>query len=320
MQAAIDECYAAGYLGKNILGSDFSLDVFIHRGAAAYVCGEETGPDREPGRQAGLAADQAAVSRRRRAVPQADRGQQRRDAGLREAHRRPRRGLVPLDRRAARTRTIPATPAASDRSSTASAATSTGPAATRPRWASPCRQVIDEFGGGVWKGRKAKAVVPGGLSTGVMTAAEFDTPLDFSGPMKVGCLGLGTACVIVLDETYSMVDFLHNSCRFFAHESCGQCTPCREGTHWALHDARADQGRPRTVDGPGPAGWRSATRSASSPARRSAAWPTAPPGRSRPRSASSAASWKSTSSGPIRRAMPAPKPQCLASLNGKPHK
>ena len=67
-----------------------------------------------------------------------------------------------------------------------------------------------------------------------MTEAEFDTPLDFSAPLRVGCLGLGTACVVVLDETYPIVDFLHNSCRFFAHESCGQCTPCREGTHWAL--------------------------------------------------------------------------------------
>ena len=111
--------------------------------------------------------------------------------------------------------------------------------------------MIDEFGGGVWKGRRAKAVVPGGLSTGVMTEAEFDTPLDFSAPMRVDCLGLGTACVMVFDETYSMVDFLHNSCRFFAHESCGQCTPCREGTHWALQmleRIKAGRGRLRDLD------------------------------------------------------------------------
>ncbi len=81
-----------------------------------------------------------------------------------------------------------------------------------------------------------------------------------------------------------MVDFLHNSCRFFAHESCGQCTPCREGTHWSLMMLeRIKAGRGRLIDLDLP-GWRSATRSASSPARRSAAWPTAPPGRSRTRS------------------------------------
>jgi NADH-quinone oxidoreductase subunit F len=67
---------------------------------------------------------------------------------------------------------------------------------------------------------------------GLMTEQEFDTPLDFSGPGKVGCLGLGTAAVTVFDETTSIVDVLYNICRFFAHESCGQCTPCREGTGW----------------------------------------------------------------------------------------
>ncbi len=101
------------------------------------------------------------------------------------------------------------------------------------------------------EGRKPKAVVPGGLSTGLLTAGELDTRMDFSDPIRAGCLGLGTAGVIVLDETCSMVDFLHNSCRFFAHESCGQCTPCREGTRWALQmleRIRAGRGRLRDLD------------------------------------------------------------------------
>jgi NADH-quinone oxidoreductase subunit F len=109
--------------------------------------------------------------------------------------------------------------------------------------------LIDDLAGGVWKRRRAKAVVPGGISTGVLTEAELDVPLDFDGPIKAGCLGLGTAGAIVMDETYSMVDFLHNSCRFFAHESCGQCTPCREGTHWALAmTERIKAGRGRLKD------------------------------------------------------------------------
>ena len=81
---------------------------------------------------------------------------------------------------------------------------------------------------------------------GVLGPDEFDCPLDFNGPGKYGCLGLGTAAVVVMDETVSMVDFLHNSARFFAHESCGQCTPCREGTSWALKildRIKAGQGR-----------------------------------------------------------------------------
>ena len=96
------------------------------------------------------------------------------------------------------------------------------------------RELVDKHGGGVWKGRKAKGCIPGGISMGLMTEAEFDTPLDFNGPGKVGCLGLGTAAVTVFDEETSIVDVLYNICRFFAHESCGQCTPCREGTGWML--------------------------------------------------------------------------------------
>ena len=86
--------------------------------------------------------------------------------------------------------------------------------------------------GGVWKGRKAKAAVPGGISMGLLSADELDTPLDFESLRKPGCLGLGTAAVTVIDDKTSIVDYLYNTCRFFAHESCGQCTPCREGTGW----------------------------------------------------------------------------------------
>src|SRR5262249_25875975 len=111
------------------------------------------------------------------------------------------------------------------------------------------RELVDRHGGGVWKGRKAKGCIPGGISMGVMTEAEFDTPLDFNGPGKVGCLGLGTAAVTVFDETTSIVDVVYDCCRFFAHESCGQCTPCREGTGWMLKIMeRMRQGRGRVED------------------------------------------------------------------------
>jgi NADH-quinone oxidoreductase subunit F len=97
-----------------------------------------------------------------------------------------------------------------------------------------CRALIENQGGGVWKGRRAKAAIPGGLSMGLLTEAELDTKLDFSSLAKVGCLGLGTAAVVVFDDTTSMIEVLYNTARFFAHESCGQCTPCREGTGWML--------------------------------------------------------------------------------------
>src|SRR6185369_5991144 len=108
------------------------------------------------------------------------------------------------------------------------------------------RELIDKHGGGVWRGRRAKGCIPGGNSMGIMTEAEFDTVFDFNGPGKVGCLGLGTAAITVFDDHTSIVDVLFNIARFFSHESCGQCTPCREGTGWMekiLDRMRRGQGR-----------------------------------------------------------------------------
>ena len=141
-----------------------------------------------------------------------------------------------------------------------------------------CRELIDTHAGGVWKGRKAKAAVPGGISMGLLSADEFDTPLDFESLRKPGCLGLGTAAVTVIDDRTSIVDYLYNTCRFFAHESCGQCTPCREGTAWFYKMMKRSRpaaagSRISTSCSNWPTTW------ASCPARRSAAWPTAPPGR-----------------------------------------
>jgi NADH-quinone oxidoreductase subunit F len=114
-----------------------------------------------------------------------------------------------------------------------------------------CRALIDEHAGGVWKGRKAKAAVPGGISMGLLSADELDTPLDFESLRKPGCLGLGTAAVTVIDDQTSIVDYLYNTCRFFAHESCGQCTPCREGTGWfykSMKRIKAGGGRTEDID------------------------------------------------------------------------
>ena len=114
-----------------------------------------------------------------------------------------------------------------------------------------CRELIDEHAGGVWKGRKAKAAVPGGISMGLLSADELDTPLDFESLRKPGCLGLGTAAVTVIDDQTSIVDYLYNTCRFFAHESCGQCTPCREGTGWmykTIKRIKAGGGRIEDLD------------------------------------------------------------------------
>jgi NADH-quinone oxidoreductase subunit F len=233
MQAAIDACYEAGYLGRNIMGSEFSLDIYIHRGAAAYVCGEETGLiESIEGRRAwprikppfpaveGLFRKPTIVNNVETlacVVHIVDRG-----VDWFKSIGTPANPDDPRD------------PGSYGPKLFGLSGHVNRPGCYELPLGISCRELIERHGAGVRDGRTAKAVVPGGLSTGVMSEAELDTPMDFSGPAKVGCLGLGTGCAIVLDETYSMVDFLYNSCRFFAHESCGQCTPCREGTHWSL--------------------------------------------------------------------------------------
>ncbi|MEX2672926.1 MAG: NADH-quinone oxidoreductase subunit NuoF [Phycisphaeraceae bacterium] len=92
--------------------------------------------------------------------------------------------------------------------------------------------LIENYCGGVRGGKKFKAAIPGGISMGILSADQYDAELDFDIGKKHACLGLGTAGVIVMDEDTDMVAVARNVARFFAHESCGQCTPCREGTGW----------------------------------------------------------------------------------------
>lgn len=250
LQNAVDECYAAGYLGKKILNSDFSLDVYLHRGAAAYICGEETGLIES-------LEGKRAWPRIKPPFPAVE-GVFRQPTIVNNVETVACVKHI-LDRGADWFKSM-GTPADPDNPRDVG---SYGPKlyclsghVEKPGcYEAPLgltvRELIDEFGGGVWKGRNAKAVVPGGISMGILSADELDCPLDFSGPGKYDCLGLGTAAVVVLDDQTSIVDFLHNSARFFAHESCGQCTPCREGTAWALkmlHRIKAGRGRIKDLD------------------------------------------------------------------------
>jgi NADH-quinone oxidoreductase subunit F len=250
IQQAVDEAYEAGYLGQNILGSGYSLDIFLHRGAAAYICGEETGLIES-------LEGKRAWPRIKPPFP-----------AIEGAFRKPTvvnnvetaACVTQICRRGAdwfKSIGVPPDP------NNPRDAGSYGPKlyclsghVEKPGcYEAPLgitvNELIDRFGGGVWKGRKPKAAIPGGISMGLLSAAEFVCPLDFNGPGKYGCLGLGTAAVVVMDEMTSMVDFLHNSCQFFSHESCGQCTPCREGTTWSLkmmNRIRAGKGRLKDLD------------------------------------------------------------------------
>lgn len=250
LDAAIKECYAAGILGENVLGAGFKLDIHLHRGAGAYICGEETGlieslegkrawPRIKPPFPAveGLFRKPTIVNNVETLCCVTHIINRGKDWFLSMG--------VPPD---------PDNPR--DMGSYGPKLYCISGHVNKPGCVElpmgvTARELIDQHGGGVWKGRSAKAVVPGGISMGFLSADELDTPLDFVGPGKAGCLGLGTAAVIVVDDQTNMVDVLYNCCRFMSHESCGQCTPCREGTNWMtriLDRIRSGQGRSEDLD------------------------------------------------------------------------
>src|SRR5580704_1885394 len=250
MQRAIDEAYAAGLLGRNIQGKDFHLDVFVHRGAGAYICGEETGLiESLEGKRAWprikppFPAVEGAF-RKPTVVNNIETLACVTHIVARGADWFKSMGVPPDPKN-------PRDPGSYGPKLYCIAGHVNKPCCVELPMGVTLRDLVDKYGGGVWKGRKAKGCIPGGISMGIMTEKEFDTPLDFNGPGKVGCLGLGTAAVTVFDETTSIVDVVYNCCRFFAHESCGQCTPCREGTGWMdkiLDRMRRGQGRKEDLD------------------------------------------------------------------------
>src|SRR5579864_1056786 len=241
LQKAVDEAYAANLLGRNILGKDFHLDCYLHRGAGAYICGEETGLIESLEGKRGW-------PRIKPPFPAVE-GAFRKPTVVNNVETL---CCVPhiIERGAAWFKSIGTPKSYGPKLYCLSGHVNKQVCVELPLGVS-CRELIDVHGGGVWKGRKAKAAVPGGISMGLLSAAELDTPLDFEALRKPGCLGLGTAAVTVMDDQTSMLDYLYNTARFFAHESCGQCTPCREGTGWmykTLKRIKAGGGRIEDLD------------------------------------------------------------------------
>ena len=239
-QRAVDEAYARGWLGKNIQGSGFDLDVVVHRGAGAYICGEETAllssleggkgfPKLKPPFPAisGLFQCPTIVNNVETlaCVPFILREGAERFAALGT----PKQGGTRLF--------------------------SVSGHVNRPGlYEAPVgvtlREMIDKHAGGVRGGRRIKAVIPGGISAKVLTADEIDVKMDFDSLMAAGTMA-GSAGVIVMDDTTSMVEALQSAVKFFAHESCGQCSPCREGTGWVnriMHRIVEGQGRLQDLD------------------------------------------------------------------------
>jgi NADH-quinone oxidoreductase subunit F len=249
-QKAIDELYAAGLLGQNILGTNFSLNIYTHRGAGAYICGEETGLIES-------LEGKRAWPRIKPPFPAVE-GAFRKPTVVNNVETLACVKHI-LERGADWFKSLGIPPDPKNPRDAGSygpklynlAGHVNRPGTYEVPMGITVRELVERYGGGVWKGRKAKAANPGGLSMGFITESEFDLKLDFGSPAKYALLGLGTGAVTVIDDQTSMVDVLHNVTRFFAHESCGQCTPCREGTAWMhkiVDRIRRGQGRVEDLD------------------------------------------------------------------------
>jgi NADH-quinone oxidoreductase subunit F len=239
LQQAVDEAYAAGLVGKNIFGTDFSTEIVIHKGAGAYICGEETSL------MESLEGNRA-YPRIKPPFPA-------------------QRGVFGHPTTINNVETLACAPLiiseGAEWYATTGAKNHPGPIlygisghVNRPGvYEYPSgmliSDLIDEVAGGMQGGKALKAVVPGGSSVPVLRADMIDgVTMDGDSLREAGSM-LGTAGMLILNEDTDMVSFLRRITHFYHHESCGQCTPCREGTGW-LEDlvTRIDEGEGNTRD------------------------------------------------------------------------
>jgi NADH-quinone oxidoreductase subunit F len=237
LRDALEEAREAGFIGPNVLGSDWNLTVVVHRGAGAYICGEETAL------------------------------------------------LESLEGKRGQPRSKPPFPAISGVYASPTLINNVETLATVPKivemggaayaklgvensrgtrlfslsgnvvnggnyeveLGTSLRELVYDIGGGIPDGRELKAIIPGGSSVPVLTAEEVDTALDFDSMAARGTM-LGSGAVIVMDDRCCMVQLGLRVAQFYMHESCGKCTPCREGTRWMvsilrkIEDGEASQG------------------------------------------------------------------------------
>jgi NADH-quinone oxidoreductase subunit F len=240
LERAIGEAHDAGFLGKDILKSGYQLDVVLHKGAGAYICGEETAllsslegfrgqPRLRPPFPAveGLYASPTAINNVETLcnVPHILVNGAKWFAGI-------------------GTEKSPGTKIFSVSGKVNVPGNFEAPMGT------PARAVIEEMAGGVLDGKRLKAWTPGGSSTPFLTEEHLDVGLDFESIAEAGSL-LGTGALMVTDERDCMVRACQRLLQFYAHESCGKCTPCREGTWWVTRMlTRIEEGHGRPEDLP----------------------------------------------------------------------
>ena len=240
VEEAIEEAYDRGYLGKNILGSGFDYDLLIHTGAGAYECGEESALMESLEGKRGY-------PRIKPPFPAVV-------------------GLYGCPTVINNVETLSAVPAIINEGGEAYANRGTPknggtrllcvaghvnkPGIYEIPLGMNMKKFIYEMAGGIPNGKKLKAVIPGGSSCPILSADEIDLPMDYDSVAKAGSM-LGSGGMVVMDEDTCMVDMARRIMHFYAHESCGWCIPCREGTTWLrkmLERFHAGLGRSQDID------------------------------------------------------------------------
>jgi NADH-quinone oxidoreductase subunit F len=240
LNAAVVEAYEAGYIGKNILGSGWDCDVTVHIGAGAYIAGEETG----------LMSSLVGGRAEPRVKPPFP----------------AQSGVFGRPTTVNNVETLAAVPMILTNGADWYRQWGTEKSPGTKLWCCsghlerpgtyelslgvPLSEIIHDVCGGIPGGKKLKAVIPGGSSTALLTADELDCPSTYEGLQEAGS-SLGTASPIVMNEDTNIVRAIRRTAEFYAHESCGQCVQCREGTAWVakiLRRIEAGEGRLSDLD------------------------------------------------------------------------
>ncbi len=238
LENALKEAYHKGYLGKNIEGSGFDLDLEVYRGGGAYICGEETSlmesiegergnPRLKPPFPAsvGLYQNPTVIN------------------NVETLSNIPHIVLNGADWYAGI-----GMPKSTGTKIFSLSGHVKSPGNYELPMGTPLRELIYDYGDGIKDDRKLKAVIPGGVSTPVLTSQLLDVKMDFESLFEAGSL-LGSGAVIVMDKTTCMVKVAYRLSKFYEHESCGKCVPCREGTRWIrMIMERIENGKGRKED------------------------------------------------------------------------
>jgi NADH-quinone oxidoreductase subunit F len=240
LERAIAEAHAEGYLGRNILGSRFDIEIYLHTSAGRYICGEET---------ALLSAleGERAIPRAKPPYPQSS-GLWGKPTVVNNVETL---ANVPhiVNRGAAWFRSLARSEDGGTKIYGASGHVKR-PGAWELPMGTPAREILNEHAGGMKDGYRFRALLPGGASTGFLLEQHLDVAMDFTSVEKAGSR-LGTGTMIILDDRTCPVGMLRNLEHFFAQESCGWCTPCRDGLPWTeqtLAAIEGGKGEPHDLD------------------------------------------------------------------------